>query len=115
MSERFLSSSTQQELESGLLLQALKNIFTEDIDNPDVLEKMLWLLTNLTTYVCLWRTGELLSQLIVPSFTRSESSKNKALVGSIEWGFLELLTSLLDFSSEQFVRQLYNYIYLAKG
>jgi hypothetical protein len=32
------------------MLHALKRIFIEDRDNADVLEKVLWLLTNITTY-----------------------------------------------------------------
>jgi hypothetical protein len=38
-----------QALQAGGLLHALKRIFIEDRDNADVLEKGLWLLTNITT------------------------------------------------------------------
>jgi hypothetical protein len=38
-----------QELENGRLLSALKRIVVEEKENTDVMEKVLWLLTNITT------------------------------------------------------------------
>jgi hypothetical protein len=36
-------------LENGKLLSALKRIVDEEKENTDVMEKVLWLLTNITT------------------------------------------------------------------
>lgn len=57
-----MAMAHHQELESGALLQALKRIFLEEKENPDVLEKVLWLLTNVT-YVLSHNTREQLRSL----------------------------------------------------
>ncbi|ELR17569.1 RhoGEF domain containing protein [Acanthamoeba castellanii str. Neff] len=74
------SAAIQEELDAGRLLHALKRIFIEDRDNADVLEKVLWLLTNITT---------------------DDYPRNKALVASERYGFMALLTSLLDFATDE--------------
>ena len=75
-----ISSDTQASIESGELLPALSFVLEEEIYNEDVLEKVLWLLTNIT---------------------RTDTPENKLAAAKEDLEILGHLACLLEFDEER--------------